>query len=271
MEHLNSQINQRQLFLHYQFLSNAKLPLPRFSDTGFRVFSQNDEDGLLIYIFSLIGFTNKLLLDVAFASPMGSNCTNLLCNWGFYGLLLEANPSGIASSRNFFSSYPDTTIFPPKIEHAWVTAENINQIIWDNNISGEIDLFSLDIDGIDYWLWKSLTVVQPRVIIVEASAFIDREYSITVPYQPDFDRHKIHEDYFGASIPAFIKLAKEKGYRLVACNRFGFNLFFVRNDLGNAVLPEITVDDCYYFEPQPLKQRRAERFAAIRNLPWQIV
>lgn len=271
MDHLNNQINQRQLLHHYRLLADTKLPLPHFSDTGFRVYSQNDEDGILLYIFSLIGFTNKTLLDVAFASPVNSNSTNLLCNWGFYGLLLEGSPEGIANSRKFFAAHPDTLIYPPKIEQAWVTVENINQIIWNNNVSGEIDLFSLDVDGIDYWLWKSLTVVQPRVLVVEAAAFLDRGYSITVPYQPDFDRHKIHEDFHGASISAFIKLGREKGYRLVACNKFGFNLFFVRNDIGSTVLPEITIDDCYYFEPQNLKQRRAERFASVQNLPWQNV
>lgn len=271
MDRFNSQVNQRQLFHHYRFLVGTKLPLPRFSDTGFRVFSQNDEDGILLYIFSLIGFTNKVLLDVAFASPIGSNSANLLCNWGFYGLLLEGSPENIANSRNYFATYPDTCIFPPKIEHTWVTAENINQIIWGNNISGEIDLFSLDVDGIDYWLWNSLTVVQPRVVIVEAAAFLDRQYSITVPYRPDFDRHKIHEDYYGASIAAFIRLGRAKGYRLVACNKFGFNLFFVRNDIDSTVLPEITADDCYAFEQQNLKQRRAERFASVQHLPWQNV
>lgn len=271
MDQFNNQVNQRQLFHHYRLLLENKLPLPSFSDTGFRVFSQNDEDGILLYIFSLIGFTNKILLDIAFANPIGSNSTNLLCNWGFYGLLIEGNPQDISESRNFFSTHPDTSVYPPKIEHAWVTAENINPIVWNSNIPEEIDLFSLDVDGIDYWLWKSLTVVQPRVVLVETAAFLGRENSITVPYQPDFDRHNIHEDFYGASIPAFIKLGKEKGYRLVACNKYGFNLFFVRNDIGNTILPEITVDDCYGFEPQDLKQRRARRFESVKHLPWQHV
>ncbi len=76
----NTQISQRQLFFHYQYLRDKKLPLPNFRDTGFRVFSQNDEDGLLVYIFSLIGFTNKVCVDMAFASPYAANTTNLIGN-----------------------------------------------------------------------------------------------------------------------------------------------------------------------------------------------
>ncbi|MCJ7636553.1 MAG: hypothetical protein MUO21_03605, partial [Nitrososphaeraceae archaeon] len=72
-------------------MKKRKLPLPNFQDTGFRVYSQNDEDGLLLYIFSLIGFTNKICLDIAFASPYGANTTNLICNWGFTGLLIEGS------------------------------------------------------------------------------------------------------------------------------------------------------------------------------------
>ncbi len=84
----NNKVAQIQLMLHYQYLRDQNLPLPKFQDTGCRVFSQNDEDGLLLYIFSLIGTTNKQCLDVAFAGPYGANTTNLICNWGWGGLLI---------------------------------------------------------------------------------------------------------------------------------------------------------------------------------------
>ncbi len=40
-----------------------------------------------------------------------------------------------------------------------LTYQQLVQIIADNGITGEIDLFSLDVDGIDYWLWKNLEVI----------------------------------------------------------------------------------------------------------------
>jgi hypothetical protein len=48
----------------------------------------------------------------------------------------------------------------------------------------------------------------------------------------------------GASIAAFVKLAKQKGYRLVGSNRYGFNIFFIRNDVGEKHFPEITPAEC---------------------------
>lgn len=84
----NVQIQRRHLQFYYQHLSAQNLTLPKFSDVGFRVFSQTDEDGILHYIFSLIGTTNKICLDIAFASPYGANTTNLIVNDGWNGILI---------------------------------------------------------------------------------------------------------------------------------------------------------------------------------------
>jgi len=264
----NNQIGQRQLFFHYQYLKNQKLALPRFSDTGFRVFSQADEDGLLLYIFSLIGFTNKFCLDIAFASPYGANTTNLICNWGFSGLLIDGKD--MKTIQAFFNNHKDTAIYqyacyyPPTCVSAWVTAENVNDLCIKNGIKGEIDLFSLDMDGNDYWIWKNLTVIKPRVVIAEALTFWGKKKSVTVPYRPQFNRFDVHPDYMGASQAALVKLAKQKGYRLVGSNQLGYNLIFVRNDLGKNVLPKISLDQL----PTELPDKQKERLNPIKKLKW---
>ena len=258
----NNQVSQKQLFLYYQGIKSQGLPLPQFCDTGFRVYSQNDEDGLLVYIFSLIGFTNKICVDMAFGSPYGANTTNLICNWGFYGLLVEDG----SSPTTFFNTHKDTSIFPPKLQHAWITAENVNELCLKNGIEGEIDFFSLDMDGVDYWVWKSLNAISPRVIVVEYQDILGPEKALAVPYRPDFDRFKVHEDFFGASLPAFVKLGKEKGYRLVGVNKYGFNAFFIKNGSGAEVLPEIKASEC--FTHPKVKSGIKDRYPAVKDLPW---
>ena len=47
--------SQIQLQLTYRALLASRAPLPRLSEIGFKVFSQTDEDGMLLYIFSVIG------------------------------------------------------------------------------------------------------------------------------------------------------------------------------------------------------------------------
>ena len=236
--------SQLQLLLLYRALFAMKLPLPTWSETGFRVYSQNDEDGLLLFLFALIGTTNKMCVEVASGTPFGANATNLICNWAWSGLLIDGNENAVQQTKQFYGSHKDTWIFPPKVVNEWITAENINDLMKDNGASGEIDLFLLDLDGIDYWIWKSLKEVQPRVVVVEYMNIWDASKSVTVPYRPDFNRFDTHPDYFGASLGAFVKLGHEKGYRLVGCNRYSFNAFFVRNGIAEALFPEVSVDRC---------------------------
>lgn len=260
----NTQIQQRQLFFNYQNLKTLKSQLPRFSDTGFRVFSQGDEDGKIVYIFSLIGFTNKKCLDMAFASPYGANTTNLICNWGFTGLLVQGN--NLSTTKAFFNAHKDTCVYPPTSVRAWITAENVNNICMNNGVTGEIDLFSLDMDGVDYYIWKSLNVIQPRVVVVEYQDILGPDVLLTVPYKPDFNRYDVHPDFCGASLSAFVKLAKEKGYRLVGTNHLGYNAFFIKNGIGEDVLPEISVDSC--FSHPKVKWGIETRYPQIKDLPW---
>jgi hypothetical protein len=79
-------------------------------------------------------------------------------------LLIEGND--LSESKAFFSNHKASQIFPPVIFQHWVTRENINELIRNQGFEGEIDLFSLDVDGVDYWLWENLTVINPRVVIV---------------------------------------------------------------------------------------------------------
>ena len=37
---------------------------------------------------------------------------------------------------------------------------------------GEIDLLSLDVDGMDYWIWKAIEAVTPRVVVLEFNALL---------------------------------------------------------------------------------------------------
>lgn len=67
--------------------------------------------------------------------------------------------------------------------------------------------------------------------------------SVAIPYRPDFV--VAHADYAGASLPAFVKLGKRKGYRLVGCQRLCFNAFFVRDGVGEDVLPEVPAAACF--------------------------
>jgi hypothetical protein len=130
--------------------------------------------------------------------------------------------------------------------NAWITTDRVNSLVGDHGFSGPVDLLSLDVDGNDYWIWKALDCVTPRVVVLEFNAGCGPDVSVTMSYQPDFRLDYTAQPYrCGASLSAFVKLARAKGYRLVGVQSRGFNAFFVRNGIGDRLLPERSVKDCY--------------------------
>ena len=58
-----SQVAQRSLYLQHQERIQKGHLVP-LNQTGFRAFSQFEEDGLLLYIFAAIGMTKKTFLEI---------------------------------------------------------------------------------------------------------------------------------------------------------------------------------------------------------------
>ena len=248
---LADQLAQKQILNQYLSMRKAGLlPLP-INQVGWRAFSQFDEDGILLYIFSIIGSTNRLVVEIGadcqsdfFGFPE-SNITNLLVNHHWQGLIIDASSRNIKKLQRFFRNCKNTTYKPPVLFQALVDRQNINRLIKKAGFSGEIDLFSLDVDSNDYWLFQALEVIKPRVLVLEINQFWQSKDVVTIPYQKDLSSFlKLRQEnpsYFGASLTAMVKLAKQKGYRLVALNSFGHNAFFVKKNLGLKFLPTLPV------------------------------
>ncbi|MBK9103017.1 MAG: hypothetical protein IPL92_00175 [Saprospiraceae bacterium] len=79
-----------------------------------------------------------------------------------------------------------------------MTRENINSIVESTGYAGEVDVLSIDIDGNDYWIWDALTVVRPRIVIIETH-IIYGDKDIIVPYDPQYVFPGRHPQYHGAS------------------------------------------------------------------------
>ena len=254
------------LALQYKQMLRDGLPLPTFDEVGFSSFSQNEEDGILLYLFALIGTTNKTCVELGAGDGLENNTANLIVNHGWSGLLVDGDAANVARGRDFYRHCPSTWVFPPTLVQGWIDAERINALITDNGVRGEIDLLSIDIDGNDYWVWKAIEAVQPRVVVVECHNIWPADRAVTVPYRSDFNKLDVHPDYSGASLLALVKLGRAKGYRLVGCNRYGFNAFFVRQGLGETTLPEVAPETCLR-HPQALRGQQT-RFLEVKDLDW---
>ncbi len=264
----SSKATQVLLSMQYKKMLALHLPMPKFEDVEFRAYSQFGEDGILLYIFSVIGAASKKCVEIC-GGGGNDNTANLIINHGWNGLFFEGSESHIQRGRQFYGRCADTKVWPPKLVQAWITAENVNSLLAEQGYSGEIDLLSLDMDGVDYWVWKAIEGISPRVVVLEYNNVWGPDEAVTVPYQPDFiaennnvsplhyQRRRVAntfagkpiadrvDNYFGASLAAFVTLGKQKGYRLVGCERYGFNAFFVRSDVGEVILPEVPSATCF--------------------------
>jgi hypothetical protein len=240
----------------------------RIKDSGFSVYSQHEEDGMLLFVFSLINTTNKKCIEICAGTGKESNTANLIINHRWEGLLFDGESNNILAARNFYLNNKHTKIWPPIIKQEWITIDNINELIEKSGFKGEIDLLSIDIDGIDYWLWKSINVVNPRLVIIEFNHLWGSEKSVTVPYDSSFKAifTEYGSDYAGASLSAMVKLGHEKGYKLIGTNAFATNAIFLRKDIQHSLLPENKTEECFSHSRAIFGMQ--ERIKNIHNLKW---
>ncbi|MGH9343268.1 MAG: hypothetical protein ACRD19_05850 [Terriglobia bacterium] len=260
--------DQIMLMLRYRELFHAQRDILSFREIGFRAFSQTDEDGILLYLLSLTGMPTRKCIEICAGEGVECNTANLLVNHGYHGLLVDGIEENVEFGSRYYRELRDTTVWPPIFLHKWVKTSNVNSLILDAGFEGEIDVLSLDVDGVDYWIWKEITEVRPRIVVLEYYDLWGAERAVTVPYSDQFNAvwFEGYPGYAGASLPAFVKLGRQKGYRLVGCNQYGYNAFFLRNDVGVDVFPEVAVEQCLVHPKN--HYRRKERLDKALKFPW---
>ncbi len=223
---------------------------------------------MLLLIFAILGTKNRRVIELCVGNAVQSNSANWIINHGWTGLLIEGDPLNVQIAREFYDQSRDTPIWQPTIVERWVTIENVNTLLEEHGFSGEVDLLSLDLDGNDYWIWDSINVVQPRVMIVEYESGFGPHRRISQKYAADFvwRRNRVGLPSCGASLPAYVELGTRKGYRLIAVNRLCFNAIFLRNDVGQESFPTIPVEAGFGHPSAEYRMASFERELQRRSL-----
>jgi hypothetical protein len=213
-----------------------------FQDSEFRVFSQWGEDGIIQFLLKHVSIERSLFVEFGVENYTESNTRFLLTNNQWSGIVIDGSDENI----EYIKRDPIYWATNLKAVSAFITKDNINELITKNGISGDIGILSVDIDGNDYWVWQAIESISPRIIICEYNSHFGSEAEVTIPYDPNFVRDSAHfsKIYYGASVSALNSLAQLKGYSLVASNSVGNNIFFVRNDLIGS-LPVLSASQAY--------------------------
>lgn len=197
----------------------------------FKVSSQFGEDGIIQYIINKIPIENKTFVEFGVEDYTESNTRFLLRNNNWSGLVIDGSEENIQYIKQdeIYWRYDLTAVA------SFITKDNINLIITNAGIQGDVGLLSVDIDGNDYWVWEAINAINPRIVICEYNGIFGCDKSITIPYNELFNRTKEHYSnlYWGASLPALCDLAKKKGYDFIGSNSVGNNAFFVRKDISS--------------------------------------
>ena len=82
------------LSMQYKKMLALHLPMPKFEDVEFRAYSQFGEDGILLYLFSVLGTTNKKCVEICGGGGY-DNTANLIINHGWNGLFFEGSEGHI--------------------------------------------------------------------------------------------------------------------------------------------------------------------------------
>jgi hypothetical protein len=212
----------------WQVRSRNKISLLR--DAEFKVSSQWGEDGIIDWLIERADIPpiSHSFIEFGVETYRQANTRFLLQNRNWRGLIMDGSPDMVAAVKQDNLDWAhDLTVQP-----AFITRENINELISSAGFGGDIGLLSIDIDGNDYWIWEAIHVVRPIICVCEYNAVFGDMYPISTPYDQNFNRTKAHHSnlYFGASIAALCSLAIRKGYRFVGTTSAANDAFFVRED-----------------------------------------
>jgi len=246
----------------------------KLEDTEFKVFSQWGEDGIIQFLTRFVPIKNKTFVEFGVEDFAESNCRFLLVKDDWRGFVLDGSEAHIRRLRQT----PHYARHQLDAITAFVTRENINDLLRKSGFEEELGILSIDIDGNDYHVLQAIDSFKASILICEYNAVFGGDRAITVPYDPAFQRTRKHHSnlYFGASLAAITHLAAEKGYTLVGTNSNRVNAFFVRNDLMNDVLRGMRARHVY--QPSRVRESRdqlgkltflsnEERLRLIRGMP----
>ncbi len=233
--------------------------------SGHKIYSQNDEDGIVAEIFDRIGTRSKLFCEIGASDGLENNTHALLLK-DWRGVWVE----GSKKKTDFIARFLPLRSRKLVVANAFVDRDNIDDVLEDAFRSlGEttfplaVDFLSVDIDGNDVYVLERLTRLDARVVCVEYNAKYPPPMQITIDYN---DRHAWHDDdYQGASLQCFVELLKGRGYELVCCGLAGVNAFFVKADEIRDIEVR-SVEQLYQPARYHLRRQRSGHLPSLKHL-----
>ena len=187
-----------------------------YRDYARNIYSQNGEDGIIQEVFDRLNITEGYLCEFGGADGISlSNTYNLFKNnSNFKAVLIEGDEEDYLRMENNLSGFEWVKTINKLVSPDPDSESSLNKILTKipELTQENFKFLSIDVDGLDYEIWKNFTAFKPSVVLIEVNS----------AYPPEKEVYPC--DPTGASAGIMVKLAKGKGYELV-CHTG--NLLFV--------------------------------------------
>lgn len=203
----------------------------------FSAFSQNGEDGIVDFLLKHIKEPNKYFIEIGSSDGLENNSSYLAFVKKYNGIMIEGDSVKLQRAKKYLQRFN----WGVKYICMFVTKENINLILTENSLHLNPDYFSLDIDGIDYYVMESILTnkFRPKIVCVEYNSSFGPTNAITINYDPNFSYWEAHSShtYYGVSISGWRKLFAKFEYEFIAVDSNGVNVFFIDRKEFKETLP----------------------------------
>ena len=192
----------------------------------FSGFSQNGEDGILDVLRSQLLSKNSYFLEIGAGDGIENNTGWLLVAEKNNGIMVDGNRKLIDRARRSVAAY----CIGSQFINMFVTKETVKELL-SKLLYQNPDVFSLDIDGNDYYIARQLFEAgfRPKICVVEYNSVYGADNSLTVEYKEDFSLKREHptELYYGVSITGWKNFFESIGYQFITVDSHGVNGFFI--------------------------------------------
>lgn len=200
-------------------------------------FSQNGEDGLIEYLARGLSTPNRYFVELGGSNGLENNTTWLALSQRYGGVMIEGDPAASA-----FCKYWLAPLCPGvEFHNIFLSAENsphLKTIL----LHQDADIFSIDLDGCDYYIVQALLEhgFRPKIAVVEYNSVFGPENKLSIKYDPNFLKREGYgvSLYFGCSLAAWRQLFSSYGYEFITVDQNGVNAFFLD---PKAIQPDFVV------------------------------
>jgi hypothetical protein len=189
------------------------------------VYSQNGEDGVLRELLRRLNIEDGWFCEFgAWDGKYLSNSYLLLQN-GWKGVMIEGDPQRYLDLQETAAHSGGRlhTICRFVGHHEGV--DSLDSLLSQTPIPSDFDVLSIDVDGLDYFIWEALEHYSPKIVIIEVNSH----------FPPGVEHVEAGENPT-SSFSSMVKLGLKKGYIPVIHTG---NIFFVRKD----IIQSVSADD----------------------------